>query len=225
MKKIVLAMTVLAFAAALEAAPAKTTKPATRSAASDSARSTMKADLKGLDLFASWDMVDSFDFDANSNGKNVSGTFNTDKTFGFGGQYNLTQFDNGIGLQIGGTYDMSRTITSAKIPGGQINYSGAKPEIQLWTMFGQVDMMLTEKLGVFGGVNYSFPQVKNIPGGSWKGKMGYQFGGSFVVTQNIAVDALMRTINLSGSAEDNGVTTNYDNIRSQGFALRGRYLF
>lgn len=233
MKKIVLMLMVLTSVECF-AAPQKKTSSAPEkvitSKGSDSPRSTLsKTNLQGLDLFATFDLVDSLDFDGNRSqgnaNQNISGTYNAEKAFGFGGQYNLFKLDNGISIQGGGTYEMGRTISSVKGPGFQQNYSGAKPEVQLWTAFGQADVALTDRFSLFGGGNYSFPQVKNIPGGTWKGKLGYQVGGSFAVNRNMALDGMLRTINFSGSSEQDGVTTNLDNIRAQGFVLRGRYMF
>lgn len=181
--------------------------------------------LSGLSVFVSYDMADTMSFDASLGGNNTSGTFNGEKAFGFGAEYMVHQMDNGITFSGGGTYEMSRVQTSTKTTQATITHAGAKPEVQFWTTYGQVGAFLTDRFALFGGGNYSFPNLKNVPGGTWKGKLGYQFGGTFMVTSNMAVDAQMRVINFSGSSEQNGQTTNYDNVRNEGIVMRGRYLF
>lgn len=211
----------IAFAApkANKAAPTKVEKTATKEAV------LIKANLKGLDIYGSMDFTDSFDFDASAQNVNSSGAFSSEKAFGFGAKYTFMRLDNGVGLEGGGSYEMGRTISSAKVKNQTINFSGAKPEIQFWTMYGQASANLTNQLGVYAGGNYNIPQVKNISGGNWKGKFGYQFGGTFALTKNFAVNGEYRTLNMGGSAEEQGVTTNYENIRLQGFAVRGLYSF
>lgn len=218
MKKWILALSLLpmvAFAAPAKNAPrSKTLKP------------IAKTDLRGLSIFGSFDMTDSFDFSSNSNNQSTSGTFGTEKAFGFGAEYLITQLDNGVGLQAGGSFEMGRVVSNAKSQAGTLTYEGAKPEVQFWTVYGQGAAMLTEEIGVFGGVNYAIPQIKNIPGGTWKSGFGYQIGATYMVNENMAVDGLYRTLNISGSAKaQDGATVNYDNIRNQGFTFRGRYLF
>ncbi|MFZ4403235.1 MAG: hypothetical protein ACOYOK_03965 [Pseudobdellovibrionaceae bacterium] len=208
------------------AAPVATENRKTLLGGQSSTRGTaLKANLKGLSLYASYDMADSLDFEASVNGKNSAGNFNSDKALGFGAMYDVADFSNGLLLQIGGSYEMGRTLSGGKDKNGPIVLQGAKPEIQFWTLFGQADVLLTEKFSLFGGGNYTFPQVKNVPGGTWKSKLGYQFGASFHVNRNFSIDGMMRTLNMSGSSDDQGVNTNYDNIRAQGFTVRGRYSF
>lgn len=186
----------------------------------------LKADLKGLSLFVSYDMVDSIDFSASGGGQSTSGNYNTERAIGFGGQYKFMELDNGIGLHAGGSYEMSRVISSAKTNQGKIEFPGAKPEVQFWVMYAQAEAFLTDRFSVFGGGNYTIPQVKNVPGGSWKGKFGYQVGGSYILTPKMAVDAELRQLAYSGSADNpNGGSTDFDSIKSQGFTFRGRYMF
>lgn len=215
MKKI-FAMLVLAPAFAL-AAPTNTNRKTLQPMA--------KAELKGLSVFGSFDMTDTLDFDRSQANVNQSGTFGADKSFGFGGQYMLTQLNNGIGLEAGGTFELGRTLSNVKANGATAAIQGAKPEVQLWTVFGQASALLTQEIGLFGGANYSIPQVKNIPGGTWKGKMGWHIGGTYMLSNNFAVDGMYRTINFGGTADDQAGPVNYDNVRVQGFTFRARYLF
>lgn len=222
MKKLLLAL-LLAPAFAL-AAPttAKTGKVKT-------IRPISGAKIDGLSAFGTWDMADSFDFSGN-NGRSISGTFSSEKSFGVGAKYFLGQMENGLGFEAGGSFEFGRSISNVKMDGATRQFE-QKPEMQFWTMFGNVNAYLTEQFAVYGGANYNFPQVKNLKDADFKGKLGYQFGATYNVAQNFAVDGEYRTINISGSnkaAGDDGVTEvtyNYDNIRAQGLMIRGRYLF
>ena len=224
MKKLMI-LAALCFSVASFAAPkAATTKPVQSEV--KTLKPMLSADLRGLSLYVSYDLADSLDFTGSTANVSSSGTYEADKAIGFGGQYMLTQLDNGISLDVGGTYEMSREMGAVKTPDfGRQNFTGAKPEVQFWTMYGQASALLTPRFGVFGGANYNIPQVKNVPNGTWKGKLGYFFGATLVASGNFAVDGEMRILNYSGSSERNGVTTNLDNIRLQGFNIRGRYMF
>lgn len=218
---------ILALAPAMAfAAPMKKEAPARKEVGeSKTLKPVAKANLKGLSIFASFDMTDSMSFDRSSQNQSQSGTFGSDKAFGFGAEYLLKTLDNGIGLQAGGTFEMGRTISNEKVGGATGNYTGAKPEVQLWTVYGQAVALLTPEIGVFGGANYTIPQVKNIPGGTWKGKIGYQVGATYMYSETLAIDGIYRTLNFNGSVDNQGVSTSYGNISVQGFAFRGRYLF
>lgn len=185
----------------------------------------IKANLKGLSAYVSMDLTDSLDFSGSENNESFSGTFSSERAFGFGAVYTVAQLENGIQLQAGGSYEASRVLSSRKIGAQTVNLTGAKPEIQLWTAYGQARAYLTPELSVFGGGNYNIPQTKNITGGNFRGQFGYQLGGSYAVNSQLSVDGEYRTLNLKGSAEQQGVVTNYDNIRLQGFNVRGRYSF
>lgn len=210
------------------AAPAKratTSTPATTTVTGQKTISpSLKADLKGLSLYVSYDTNDSMQFSGNTQNQNYSGHFNGEKAIGFGAEYLFYQLDNGVNFSVGGSYEMNRVQSSLR----SNLQSGAfqnKPEIQFWTMYGQARAFLTSRFGVYGGANYNIPQVKNVPGGSWKGKLGYQFGASFLVNPKFAVDGEYRTLNMSGSSSENNITTTYDNIQNQGLVFRGRYMF
>jgi len=220
-----LLITLLLASSMAAAAPSKEKSAAQEKMATQKDAVLVKANLKGLKIYGSMDLADSFDFDANTQNQSVSGTFGSEKAFGFGAKYTFTHLDNGIGIEGGGSYEMGRTISNAKVKNQNINYTGAKPEIQMWTVYGQATANLTSQFGVYAGGNYNFPQVKNISGGNWKGKFGYQVGGQLALSKNFSVNGELRTLNMGGSAEEQGVVTNYDNIRLQGFALRGLYAF
>lgn len=182
------------------------------------------AKLDGLSGYVSFDMADSMDYSATQGNASSSGNYNSEKAFGFGAKYLLGQLESGIGLEVGGSYEMGRTINSFKRDGQTIQLP-RKPEIQLWTMYGNAMAFLTQQIGVYGGVNWNIPQVKNTKG-DWKGKLGYQFGATYIATANIAVDAEYRTLNMSGSDKDeNEETVTIDNVRNQGLLFRGRYMF
>lgn len=215
------------FLAALLLAPVAFAAPKTGKSNSANNAPVIKANLKGLSAYVNMDMADSFDYSASEGNQSGSGSFGSERAFGFGAVYTFARLENGIGLQGGGSFEMGRVISNVKTNGGTQNFQGAKPEIQYWTAYGQATANLTPELAVYGGGNYSLPQVKNISGGSWKGGFGYQFGATYAVTPVLALAGEYRTLNMSGSAnnQQTGQTTNYDNIRLQGFSIRGLYAF
>lgn len=188
--------------------------------------------IDGLSAYATFDMADSFDYSGNM-GRSISGSMSSEKAFGVGAKYNLGQMDNGLGFDVGGSFELGRSISSVKMDGETINQP-TKPEFQFWTVYGNASAFLTEQFGVYGGPNYNFPQVKNLRDADFKGKLGYQFGATYLVNNNFAIDGEYRTINLSGSnkakaadqfGQETDITLNYDNIRAQGLLFRGRYMF
>lgn len=210
------------------AAPIAMAAPKTgKSNASPNNAPVIKANLKGLQVYGSMDMADSLDWNATNQNQSSSGSFGSERAFGFGAVYTIARLENGIGLQGGGSFEMGRVLSNIKTNQGTQNFQGAKPEIQYWTMYGQATANLTQELSVYGGGNYAIPQVKNISGGSFKGGFGYQFGANYAVTKALAIAGEYRTLNISGSAPNPnlGGTDNFDNIRLQGFAIRGLYAF
>lgn len=212
------------------AAPAKRTTSSAPAGTTLTGQKTispsLKADLKGLSLYVSYDMNDSLSFEGNSQNRSLNGHYNGEKAIGVGGEYNFYQMENGVNFSVGGSYEMNRVQSSIRTNQQQINGAlQSKPEVQFWTMYAQARAFLTSRLGVYGGANYNIPQIKNVPNGSWKGKIGYQFGATFLATAKFAVDGEYRTINFSGSTSENNVTTTFDNIQNQGLVFRGRYLF
>ena len=189
----------------------------------------IKANLAGLKVYGVMDMADTFDFNrsisANGQSQSESGNFASERTFGAGAVYTFARLEKGIGLQGGGSFELGRAISSQKVANATVPFQGAKPEIQFWTAFGQATANLTPELAVYGGGNYSIPQVKNIAGGTWKGGFGYQFGASYDITQALALAGEYRTLNMSGTVDQNGVSTNYDKISLQGFSIRAMYAF
>lgn len=203
---------------------------AATSSATEQTRTTIKPisaeKLRGVSAFASYNLSDSFDFDYAGGGQSGSGTFNSEKAFGLGVQYDAFTFDNGLGLNVGGTYEMGRNLNSYKIGATTSTFEGGKPEVQMWTAFSNLNAFLTQQFGVFGGVNYNFPQVSRLNGGSFKGNLGFQAGATFVLSRNFALDGQYRFINMQGSAKnDQGITVDYDKVKMQGFTLDGRYMF
>ena len=208
------------------AAPSPAKKATLLDSTSKMSKPLSAANLKGLSLFASYDMVDTMDFNASQNGTNFSGSFNGEKALGLGGEYLVYEAGNGLAVSGGGSYELSRQQSSFKTNINNNNgpFLGSKPELAFWTIYGNAQAFLTERFSVFAGPNFNFPQVKNL-NGTWKGKLGYQVGASFALTPIMAVDAELRSIKLSGSEEKGGVTTTYDDLKNEGFVVRGRFMF
>lgn len=208
--------------AVFAAKPAAKT-PAGRSSAPEAKTVLQASDLVGLSVYGTWDMADNMDFDGAQGNQTFSGNFSSDKAFGFGAQYHLTTHESGIGLNVGGSYELGRQLSNYKIQGQTTTFQ-TKPEVQFWTFFGNADAYLTQKFAVFAGLNYNMPSVKNLKG-SWKGKMGYQFGATYLATNKLAIDGMMRTLNWSGTVDENNANVSLDNVRNQGILVRGRYMF
>lgn len=211
--------------AMLLAAPVAFAAPKSGKSNAANSAPVVKANLKGLSAYVNMDMADSFDWNRSVQNQSESGSFGAERAFGFGAVYTFARLENGIGLQGGGSFEMGRVLSNTKTAGGTQNFPGAKPEIQFWTMYGQATANLTPEISVYGGGNYNIPQVKNISGGTWKGGFGYQFGGAYAVTEALSIAGEYRTLNLTGSVDQNGVTTTYDSIKLQGFSIRGLYAF
>lgn len=211
--------------AVLLAAPLAFAAPKKGESKNSNQPTVIKANLNGLSAYVSMDFADTLDASGSQNNQSFSGTYSSERAFGFGAVYTVAQLENGIQLQAGGSYEASRVLSNFKTGGQTTNFPGAKPEVQLWTGYGQARAYLTPELSVYGGGNYNIPQTRNINGGNFRGQFGYQLGGSYAINSTLNVDGEYRTLNFKGSEDNQGVVTTFDNIRLQGFNVRGRYSF
>lgn len=165
--------------------------------------------LKGLSIFAAYDLNDSLQVSGSQN-------MSTDRTVVLGSQYEFNQFSPGIATQIGGTFELERNVK---------NTNGLKYGV--WTTFGEVTAKLTPAIKLMGGLNYNFPKLSNAaPGAEIKGKVGFQIGASFQVAKNFALDGRYRTLEMETSGRDpNTGATSSTGIKAQGLILHGRFVF
>lgn len=170
---------------------------------------TLPAAIRGhLSLFGMLDTADQFE---------VSGSpkVESERTFLVGANYEFDQFNPGLALQVGGSYDFAREVKNA---------NGLK--VSEWVGYGEVTAKVSPKFKLMGGMNFNFPSFSNAPvGASIKGKLGFQFGASFQFTPQVAFDARWRQLEMeiAGDNGQGGKTTS--GVKISGAMLGARYLF
>jgi hypothetical protein len=180
--------------------------------------------FKKLSINGFYNLNDSGNFEATLNGQGISGTIKSTSSYGVGADVILKNLDNGVLVKGFGSYEFSRAFNSLDWRSG--NESGTEtlgnPKPQLSTMIvglqGELDV--DDGLSIFAGGNFNFPTIKNSPG-SYSGKFGWQAGASMLISENLYVDAMWRSLNMSGSQNK----LNYDNINFSGMMVRGRMTF
>lgn len=168
--------------------------------------------LKGLSAVIAYDFADEAEPKQGSN-------IETEKSFAIGAQYEFSQFYPGVGWQIGGLYELSKDIEDS---------NGAKYK----NLTGYVEVVgkVTPKIKVFGGINYTNPDLSNdANGGKLKGDMGFQGGATYLATNNFAVDVRYRSIRMeysvSGFDQFGAPVSVKTDIKSDGLMFAGRYMF
>ncbi len=176
-------------------------------------------DLDGFSLVAYYTFADDLPYKGQG-GQNI--TANSETSFGFGAEYayDLTRATDGLPLSLTGglTYELSREIESYSANGVTQKAQGAKPNFSLWLAYVNGQYNLTKRIGAFFGVNYSFPVESDFGDVNLKSALGYQLGATARLTDNLAVDALYRWINIDAT---NGVS----DVSLDGLTVRGRYIF
>ena len=193
---------------------AKTTKsneaPTLLSNTASSGTGLSMESLKGLSIVGAYDTSD----DAKIKG----GTIQTDKSFAVGAEYEFSQIAPGIAWQVGALYEFKKEIENA---------DGAK--YQLWTGYAELVGKLTQKIKIFGGLNYNEPKLSNASGAKLDGDMGYQFGASYMPTKNFAMDVRFRQIKMDyeeSGVDDFGAPAKFTtSVKSDGLMFGGRYMF
>lgn len=171
--------------------------------------SSLPESIKGhLSIFGMFDMADQFE---------VSGGTKADseRTFLIGANYEFDQFNPGLALQVGGSYDFAREVK---------NSGGLK--VSEWTGYGEVTAKVSPKFKVMGGMNYNFPSLSNAAAGaSVKGKIGFQMGASFQFAPQLAFDARWRQLEMEVSGNNGQGGSTSTGVKISGFMLGGRFLF
>jgi hypothetical protein len=166
--------------------------------------------LKGLSIVGAYDTSD----DAKIKG----GTIQTDKSFAVGAEYEFSQIAPGIAWQVGALYEFKKEIE---------NSNGAK--YQLWTGYAELVGKLTQKIKIFGGLNYNRPDLSGADGADLDGDFGYQFGASYMPTKNFAMDVRFRQIKMDyeeSGVDDFGTPAKFTtSVKSDGLMFGGRYMF
>ncbi len=173
--------------------------------------STISQTLHGLSLFAMYDFSDTLE---NTNGRK----YDTERAFDLGASYETAQFAPGIAAQLGAQYDFGRSL---KVQG-----PGVGEKISQFVPFAELTAHLTPAVKLMGGLNYNFPSVDNSPGATWKGNVGYQLGGSFEFTRNIALDARYRSVQYDYTPAGQGQVQGQSvSLKENGFTMGGRFMF
>lgn len=224
MLKMLIPLIILSPAMAI-GAPKKAAKPATPkkeatllSGSSSTGAGFNREALKGLSLFAAYDFANS----VSSSGNGQSQTRDIDRAFQLGAQYEFSQFSPGLAAQVGGLYEFERTVQNS-----------GDSRISTFNTFAELTAKLTPQVKLMGGLNYNFPSIKNAPGTSIKGKIGFQFGGSFLASENFAIDARYRIMEMETSGDqlvedEFGMVTRRKasaTHKVSGLILGGRYMF
>lgn len=194
---------------------AKTTKsneeaPTLLSNTSSSGMGLSMESLKGLSIVGAYDTSD--------DAKLKNGTIQTDKSFAVGAEYEFSQFAPGIAWQVGGLYEFKKEIE---------NSNGAK--YQLWTGYAELVGKMTQKIKIFGGLNYNNPDLSGAQGAKLDGDFGYQFGASYMPAKNFAMDIRYRQIKMDyeeSGFDDFGAPAKFkSSVKSDGLMFSGRYMF
>lgn len=173
--------------------------------------------LKGVSLVGFYSMADELPYKAGS----TAITAKSDKTFGFGAEYNsdMTEFTDGLPMSLvsGFTYELSRDINSFHFNGQTRLPQGVKPNFRLLAPYVNALYWVTQSVGGFAGINYSIPFESDFGDTKLKSQLGYQVGVSGQLTNKFAVDGVYRWINMKGS--------DISDVSLDGLVLRGRYIF
>jgi hypothetical protein len=165
--------------------------------------------LKGhLSIFGMFDMADQFEISGGTKA-------DSERTFVLGANFEFDQFNPGLALQVGGTYDVSREVK---------NSGGLK--VSEWTGYGEVTAKVSPKVKLMGGMNYNLPSLSNAgAGASVKGKIGFQMGATFQFAPQLAFDARWRQLEMEVSANNGQGGSNSTGAKISGFMLGGRFIF
>jgi hypothetical protein len=165
--------------------------------------------IKGhLSIFGLFDMADQFEISGGTKA-------DSERTFVVGANYEFDQFNPGLAIQLGGTYDVAREVK---------NSGGLK--VSEWTGYGEVTAKVSPNFKFMGGMNYNLPSLSNAgAGASVKGKIGFQVGATFQFAPQIAFDARWRQLEMEVSASNGQGGSTSTGVKISGFMLGGRYIF
>jgi hypothetical protein len=180
--------------------------------------------FKKVGVSGFYNLTDSASFEASVGGQSVSGSIKTTSSYGIGADLNLKTLENGITIKALGGYEFSRTFNSMSWRAGEQSGSQTletpKPALTMWLVGLQGEMIISDGINLIGGGNFNFPTIKNSPG-SYSGKFGWHAGASMLISDNLYIDAIWRSLNISGSQDK----LTFDNINFSGLLFRGRMTF
>lgn len=180
--------------------------------------------LRTISVYGMYNMADKMSLEGSVNNANLSGESTGSNSFGLGAEIKFKQLESGFYVKGGVGYEFGRTFskTSGRIANAKFNKSleAPKPELTAWVLSLNGELPISEEMSLFGGGNYNFPTFKNQTG-SYSGKIGWQVGMSYLISENLMLDGMWRSLNITGT-DDN---VSYDNENIAGFVIRGRIAF
>jgi hypothetical protein len=180
--------------------------------------------LKHISMFGFYNMSDKSSFEGSGGGASSSGEINTTNSYGLGLETQLKTLNNGMIVKGGAGYEFGRIMNKSSGREGNQKFNQTfdtpKPELSAWIVYLQAELPVSNELSFFGGGNFNFPTVKNVTG-SYSGKIGWQAGMTFYVSDNFYVDGMWRSFNYTGNVDN----YTFDNINVAGALLRGRVSF
>lgn len=180
--------------------------------------------LKNVSIFGFYNLADNSTFEGSTFGLDFSGTMTSNSSYGMGLETKLATLDNGLTINAGASYEFNRIFnkvqTRAKGVSQNTTFDSPKPELTAWVFTLNGELALRPNFTLFGGGNFNSPKIKNTTG-TYSGKFGWQVGASLALAQNLHLDGVWRSFNISGS--DDQVT--FDNVNTSGFIVRGRMGF
>jgi hypothetical protein len=191
---------------------------------SDSKKTRAREILKNISIVGFYNLSDKSNVEGSDNNGAFSGEMANTNSYGVGLESLLKTLDNGLIIKGGANYEFGRSFN--KFSGRQGNqpfsqtYTNPKPELSSWIMYVNGELTVSDEMALFGGGNFNFPTIKNAPG-SYTGKLGWQAGLSYLISDNFFIDGMWRSFNYSGTIDN----LTFDNINLAGFIVRGRISF
>jgi hypothetical protein len=184
--------------------------------------------IPGMSFYVLLNPVASLDLAGSIQGTAMNGSVSSSSALGLGAQYKIPEFIEDFSADIGGSYEMPRQLSSFSVSGdGKLDngpFDSPKPQLSLVNIYAQASKSLNSKFIISAGGNYTIPMFQNI-GGSWTGKMGYQFGATLLLNPQFAIDGVYRTSQFSGNNENKENKLIVDNFKMSGLLIRGRYIY
>lgn len=135
------------------------------------------------------------------------------------------------GWAAGVMYDTKRSMVSSTA-----TYSGAKstavynapmPSLTILTIYGNA-VRTFDKFYVFAGLNRSIPffEKGSLSGDmTLSGSIGFQAGGGFQATENISLEVMYRSLYMTATRQDQGVSFNLGGASLSGLQAQLKYTF
>lgn len=173
-----------------------------------------------LHLSAYYSLTNSGNFEGQRATTSMTGALKTTNAFGVGMDYRLKTFNESFVLRGLSHFEFGRSLTHLnwrKSDNSPIMETFEKQEaLNIWIWSLQADFLLDDDLSVFAAFNYNDPTLKNAVG-DLTGKWGWHTGASVRVAKNLNIEALWRSLNMTGSIDG----LHMDEMNFSGLLIRG----